>query len=64
MPRWVLRLVSGVLLSDGLFELFEDGPGLGHPIARRALPVKLCILGDLFFDFFARHQDRRMILVA
>ena len=48
-------LASDVLLSDGLFELFEDGPGLGYPIARRALPVELSVAGDLFFDFFARH---------
>jgi len=60
----VLCLVSGALLSDGLFELFEDGPGLRHPIARRALPVELCVLGDLFFDFFARHKHCRVVLIA
>jgi len=51
-------------LSDAFFQLLKDCLGVADAVAGRPLPVKLSVAGDLFFDFFARHQDRRVVLIA
>jgi hypothetical protein len=64
-PLRLHRVNFGVKrLSYTFFQLFEDSCGAGNTIARWTLPVKLDIAGDLFLDLFARHQDRRVVLIA